>query len=268
MWRAEPGPAAAQRPRPLYLLLDSNVTAGYYLPRSLGSKRARVRIQNIFDSVRSGQSPHFLYIPNFCVAEVFSVFAKYSFGAWNRHVPSTIDTRVYKSLVEQFRADIHNGRFLYHYELARYHILGIDLVAPVDHYYRFSRSKKKGGASPVATRRKKGGVAPMATLDHLIISMGIHLARIHGSDRVGILTADDRLTNILGRCRKGIDRSTIKKLKLDLAAQTTGMAFGPDIFPKFANLKASTNAELRDLFGAWPLPVGPVPKVYRWLKLK
>lgn len=57
------------------------------MPRSIDSKKARDRIENIFNSVRSGETEHFFYLPNSCVAEVFSVFMKHSFGAWNRHLP-------------------------------------------------------------------------------------------------------------------------------------------------------------------------------------
>src|SRR4051794_28271159 len=98
----------------MYLLLDANVTAGYYLPRSLPSKLARDRISNIFDSVRSGAEDHFFYIPNFCVAEVFSVFMKHAFGSWNNHLRAsgTIDKRVYNSLVTQF-SERHSQRVVY-----------------------------------------------------------------------------------------------------------------------------------------------------------
>ena len=117
----------------MYVLLDANVTAAYYLPRSTKSQRVKGRIEILFDSVRSGGSDHFFYLPNFCVAEVFSVFMKYSFGHWNRQVRgNTIDTRYYRRIVDQFQADIHNGQFIYHYELSRYHVLAIDLIAPVD----------------------------------------------------------------------------------------------------------------------------------------
>ena len=78
----------------MYVLLDANVTAGYYLPRSLNSVKAQQRIEILFDSVRSRQADHFFYLPNFCVAEVFSVFMKHSFGTWNKQVKKgTIDTR-------------------------------------------------------------------------------------------------------------------------------------------------------------------------------
>jgi len=235
----------------VFVLLDSNVTAGYYLPRSLNSEKARVRTRLLFDSVRSGESTHFFYLANFCVAEVFSVFMKHCFGKWNAQVKQRVDRRVYRSLVKQFQADIHNGAFIYHYELSRYHVLGINLVAPVDHYFRFRRGKRRP-------------VRPMGTFDHLIISMGIHLAHVHGRDNTAIVSADDRLTDILKKCSAGIPTATVRKLGLDKVAELTGRQFRPETFPRFANLKTATNAELTAVFGAWPPTVGQVPKVYRW----
>ena len=240
-----------------YILLDANVTAGYYLPRSLTSKRARGRIENILDSGRSGASEFFFYLPNFCVAEVFSAFMKHSFGAWNQHVKSKpIDTRIYNSLVKQFQSDIHNGKFIYHYELARYHVLGINLVAPVDHYFRI--------------KKRKGRITPMGTFDHLIISMGIHLVRIHGRGNVLILSADERMTDILKKCCDGLSENTARKLKLDKTEELTGRKFSPDIFPKGLNLKTATNKDLKEVFGTWPLGVDErsekLSKVYRYTK--
>lgn len=120
----------------MYILLDANVTAGYYLPHTLEYLKAASRVENLFDSVRSKGSDHFLYLPNFCVAEVFSVFAKHSYGNWNQQVKKKggqIDSRVYESICKQFEKDIHNGKLIYHLELSRYYVLAIDLVAPVDH---------------------------------------------------------------------------------------------------------------------------------------
>jgi hypothetical protein len=159
---------------------------------------------------------------------------------------------VYNSLVQQFQDDIHNGRFIYHYELSRYHVLGMNLVAPIDHYYQFSRRRKN--------------VTPMGTFDHLIISMGIHLAHIHGPENVAIVSTDDRLCNILSRCKSGIPAATLRKLKLDIAEEITGKSFGPNLFPKHVNLKTRLKAPLVDVFGTWPLPIGSVPRVYRWTK--
>ncbi len=80
---------------------------------------------------------------------------------------------------QQFHEDIHNGRFIYQYELSRYHILGINLVAPIDHHFQITRGKDQ--------RHE-----PMGTFNHPIISMGIQLAHIHGSASVAILSSDDR----------------------------------------------------------------------------
>ena len=236
----------------MYILLDANVTAGYYLPRSLNSSAVAERIRIIFDSVRSGASKHFFYIPNFCVAEVFNVFMKYAYGHWNPHVRKTggtIDKRIYGGLIKQFQNDIHNGRFLYHYELSRYHVLGINLVAPIDHYYKFTHNPRS---------------SPMGTFDHLIISMGIHLAHIHGPENTVIISSDKRLTDILDKCRGGLTQKTIDKLKLNIAEEVTGRPFSPSLFPKCCNLRSARKRDLEQLFGIWPLPInGKIHGVYR-----
>lgn len=249
-----------------YILLDANVTAAYYLPRSSGSQRTKDRSAILFDSVRSGSSDFFFYLPNFCVAEVFSVFMKHAFGAWNRHVKGdTIDPRCYNSLVQQFESDIHNGWFIYHYELARYHVLAINLVAPVDHYFQISRVRKpKPGTKKKARTRPQ--IRPMGTFDHLIIAMGIHLAHVHGPDRVVVVSSDRRLTDVLAKCKSNIPMPTKKRLRLDRCDQLTGRTFSPSTFPEHVNLAHANTATLKKAFGTWPLPVGKVPKTYRYLK--
>lgn len=237
----------------MYFLLDANVVASYYLPRSTPSKNVRERITNILDSVRSGASSDFLYIPNFCIAEVFSVFAKHAYGKWNSHVKKAggaIDKRVYRSLRAQFTADIHNANFFYHYELSRYHILGIDLIAPVDHYFQITRGKKRH--------------TPAGTFDHLIISMGIHLSHIHGQDKVCLLTADDRLSNLIGKCKTGLTQKTITRLNLNIATEIGGKPFCSSMFPLCLNLKTASNSDMRNVLGEWPKPVGALSEVYRW----
>jgi|SaaInlStandDraft_4_1057021.scaffolds.fasta_scaffold17968_3 hypothetical protein len=235
----------------MYFLIDANIAAGYYLPRSLNSKKARESIRLILNYVRTHPGEHFIYVPNICIAETFSVFMKHNFGQWNSHVKKkgTIDTRVYKSITRQFKKDIHNGQFMYHYELSRYHILGINLVAPIDHYYKISRGKKR--------------VNPMGTFDHLIISMGIHLAHIHGRDNVCILSCDDRLIDILSKCKSHIPWNIVKKLGLNSAHELTGRRFGPKLFPKHLNLKGATKTEYERIFHTWPLPECKVGHVYR-----
>ena len=79
----------------MYLFLDANIVLGYYLPQSLDFAKARERIQTIIDSVRTKQSSHFLYVPNFCIAEIFSNLldqlldlTHVQAGRWRRKRPS------------------------------------------------------------------------------------------------------------------------------------------------------------------------------------
>ena len=242
-----------------YLLLDANVTAAYYLPKSISSTKVRDRIEVIFNSIRSGASDHFLYIPNFVIAEVFNVFMKYSFGGWNVHVKKPLDTRIYNSLVKQFQTDIHNGKFITQYELNRYHILGVNLVAPVDHSRQITRPKTVKG--------KKRTPFPMGTFDQLIVSMSVQLGKLHGVDNVAIITADKRLSEVVRVCRGGLKAATIKKLKLDSAEETTGFKFSPSIFPTCLHLTHANKSDLKEFFDEWPLREGTVPKHYRYTKL-
>lgn len=248
----------------MYVLLDANVTAAYYLPRSTRYQRVKDRIEILFDSVRSGESDHFFYLPNFCVAEVFSVFMKYSFGRWNSHVQgNTIDSRYYSRIVDQFQKDIHNGQFIYHYELSRYHVLAMNLIAPVDHYFQISRGRRRTSGRNAGQVRRPN-VNPMGTFDHLIISMGIHLAHLHGRDNVVIVSSDDRLTNVLAKCKTPISNPTRRKLRLDKAENLTGKPFSPGIFPTHINLKTAKKSDLETIFGMWPLSIGKLPKVGRY----
>ena len=45
--------------------------------------------------------------------------------------------------------------------------------------------------------------------------MGIHLAHIHGRENVCIVSTDDRLTNILNKCKSNIPSSTIRRLETE-----------------------------------------------------
>lgn len=224
----------------MHFLIDANLAAGYYLPGSLSSKKERVRIKSILNYIKKG-GDHFVYIPNFCVAETFNVFAKYSFGKWNRHVKikgKAIGIRRYQKLVEVFERDVHNGKFFYHYELNRYHILDTEFVSPIDHHYQGVRSKKKNKV-------------PMSTFDHLIIAMGIELAHIHGRDKVCILSSDDRLNYILDKCKKNPSKSVIKRLKLPkVAERVRGLEFSANLFPEHLNLKRCSEADLKRILGS------------------
>lgn len=226
-----------------YCLFDTSVLVPYFLPHSHKEAKVHERAVAIIESVRSRQSDHFFYIPNFCIAEVFSTFAKHAYGDWNKQVKSgTIDGRIHASLRKQFQADIHNAALFYHYELSRYHVLTVNLVAPVDHYFKLGRGE---------CRR----IVPSGAFDQLIAAMGIHLTKIHDAGNVVVITADNRLAKLINKCRSTISPSARKTMKIADAERFVGIPFVADSFPLVLDLATAKDRDLQAVFGEWPLPV-------------
>lgn len=239
-----------------FVLLDANIVAGYYLPESLSLVSARPRIKNIIDAVRNGGATEILlYIPSICVPEVFAVFARYFFATWNkqvrRNLPKKLQRTDYEKILKKFRNDLHYGALLYQVELNRYHILATDLISPVDSYYQHYRTRKN------AKRRMRKKM--MGAADHTIIGMGVNLSKIHERDNFAILTADHRLADILTRAT-AVPRNTAEKLGLLETAKKLGLEYGKNIYPQVINLAKTTKNELKEFFGAWPLPLKPIIK--------
>ena len=239
---------AVERP-PRFLLLDSSVIAAYYVPESaLRFKHLAQRAAELIGAARHDSSRHIrLLVPNICVAEVFSTFAKYRFGGWNPQVKRTIDYVTYWGARLRFHNDLHNGRLFQQYELSRYHNIACDLISPVDHKYEFYRS-----------RGKKIGKKPMGAFDHVFIAMGIELAKTRGRDSVLLVTADRRLGHILGRARS-IKRRSAASMGLIRIAMDLGIEYGPDLYPQCINLATAKEADLKASFGKWPLCTPPAP---------
>ena len=239
-----------------FVLLDANIVAGYYLPESLSQVGARAHIKNLIDAVRNGGATEILlYIPSICVPEVFAVFARYFFAVWDKQVKKNLLKKLkkddYESIISQFRNDLHNGKLLNQVDLNPYHILATRLISPVDANYEYYRNRKN---QKVKKNKKMMGAA-----DHSIIGMGINLSKIHGKDKFSILTADHRLADILTRATS-VPRNTAEKLGLFEAAKKLGLEYGKNIYPQVINLAKTTKNELKEFFGAWPLPLKPIIK--------
>ena len=231
----------------VFLLLDANVVSAYYIEESSSNKKLRARITTLMEAVRNGGAPYiFLYTPEFCVAEVFGVFDKYRFGPWNRDVktraPRGIPKRRYEEARKRFSDDVSRRRLLHPCDISRYHVMAVDLISPVDHYYQYYRPR------PGQRLRK-----PMGTYDHMIIALGIHLNSIHGRENFAIVTADGRLAHILDRARR-VPKSTAGRLELPKAADRLGLSYGPDIYPRVVNLATCGGRDLAHVMRVWPLP--------------
>lgn len=231
------------------LLWDASVVIPYYVPEGTkNSRTAVVRVPIILDAVRHHRLDALCVIPNIVVAEVFATLDKFCYSTWDKQVGNmfggkgkTLDTRLYKSARRKFRADIHNGALFYQHDLGRYHILGLDLIAPVDKHRKFYRKKD---------------VRSMGASDLLIGSMALHLVRIHGRDNVRLLTADRRMHAIFERACSKLKPETARSLGLIDKAKELGFgSWSGDLYPHVLDLERCTDKQLETIFGEWPLSI-------------
>lgn len=229
------------------LLWDASVVIPYYVPEGARNGTAASRVPIILDAVRHHRLEALCLIPNIVVAEVFTAFDRLCYSSWDAQVNKmfggagkTLHTKKYRTARKSFQADIHNGALFYQHDLGRYHILGLDLIAPVDKHRKFYRKKD---------------VRSMGASDLLIGSMALHLVRCHGRENVRLLTADRRMHAIFERACSKLKPETAKELGLIDKAKELG--FGPwsgDLYPYVLDLERCSDKALEAFFGVWPLP--------------
>ena len=224
-----------------HILIDANVAAAHYAPKSTRSVNLKDRARNLFAGRPRGYEVSFI-IPNFCIAEVFAVFEKYRWGgAWNPHVnPNTrLTPREFQSARRAFHRDIHNGRLILQHELNRYHILCVDLISPINAAYKIKRSR--------GNRRQ---ITPAKTYDILFVAMGIWLQKLMGQENFVMVTGDERIALITKRAQApGL--SAQMKEHLTQTAKQVGLQYSSAIYPEVVDLVHSTNAELKNIFPDW-----------------
>ena len=219
----------------------------YYIPENATVAGAAERIRVLIEAIRHHRLDATCYIPNLVVAEVFVAFDRYFYSTWEPQVykkfggkGKSLHGKRYQSARRGFRRDIHNGALFYQYDLNRYHILALDLIAPVDKHHKFYR---------------KGSVRSMGASDLLIGAMALHLTRLHGRDSVALVTTDRRMEAIFARaCPKQRPKS-VTALGLDAAAQNLGFGeWRGDLYPEVIDIARCTDAALASSLGQWPLP--------------
>ncbi|MDE3148206.1 MAG: hypothetical protein KGL37_01945 [Acidobacteriota bacterium] len=157
-------------------LFDASAAVQIYVPRK---KTIRQSIEYVLKQKELGQA--MLFIPNFCVAEVFNAFAKMHFRE------RRMGADEYKRSLKDFRDDIHWGKRLYAYDLNRYHIIAADKIIPAEQ-----------------KRPLKPNKGPLSTFDILIISMACELAYTRGIENTFLLTDDERLHDVCDDLSKNV----------------------------------------------------------------
>lgn len=237
-----------------FLLLDTSAILGYYIPEAATNADAAARIRILIEATRHHRADLQLLVPNIVVAEVFCQLARLCYSTWDKQVNRTfggkgkaLDTRRYKSARDRFRRDIHNGGLLYQMDLGRYHILALDLIAPVDKHRKIYRSKN---------------TKSMGTDDLLIGGMALHLVKTHGKDNFAVIANDRRMVSVFSKTSPNLNRMTA--INLGLTSKSRELGFGEwcsDIYPQVLDLARCKDSDLKTFFEIWPLPTGKLRNV-------
>lgn len=235
-----------------HLLFDSSVVLPYYVPEATRNKECVDRIKVVLESVRNHRINAICYLPNICVAEVITNMDRQAYSNWDVQINKqyggtgkTLHTGRYRAARKRFFRDIHNGALFYQYELNRYHILALDLIAPVDKYRKFYR---------------KGDQRSMGSSDFLVGAMAIHLKKLHGDNRFALLTADRRMDAIFASACPNINKNTAANLGLVKKAKELGFEeWSSDLYPRVIDLQRCNDNLLVEFFGVWPLKMRKLP---------
>lgn len=164
-------------------LLDANVLVDYYLRQE----------PKIIETMRELRKKRYegkclLFIPNFCVAEVFSTFAR---NIYSKAMSGKFVKDAKEIFIDEVSRDYEYKRYQYycHIELNRYHLLHAHLVyKPTWEYVYKNRNNyrdKKGNLKP-----------PPSTFDLLVIAQGIEMTSLYSDEEFALLTSDAWMIDI------------------------------------------------------------------------
>lgn len=164
----------ARLPNRLAYLFDTSALIPYYRH----DPDLEPKIKHLTEQRGLGRAT--LFIPNFCIAEVFNTFAKL------RYRENILGDSEYDTLKEIFRDHIRHATLFYEYPLHIYHIYNVDYISPLEHQLDIGKEKEQF----------------LSSFDILIIGMGIELVKKYGEENFRIITCDNRLSKICKHLRK------------------------------------------------------------------
>jgi hypothetical protein len=154
----------------LTYLFDASAAVELYAPQNAKAKK----VAEYIVAQKKIHKQAVLYIPNFCIVEVFNALAR-------RHFKDRVlDSTQYENSLKRFRDDVHWGRTLYSYDLNRYHVIGADEIIPIEHH--------------VASEHERDH---LSSFDILIIAMACELAFVGRPEDTFLVTCDKRIAKVL-----------------------------------------------------------------------
>jgi hypothetical protein len=159
-----------------------------------------------------------LFMPNFCIAEIFNTFARLRY---RDNVIKNVEE--YTIVKNAFRHQVRKGALISEYPLHIYHIYNADYIIPFEHQWDIGRFKQQH----------------LSTFDILIIGMGIELVKHFGDDNVRIITCDSRLESLCTKLRQNVNDVIKEKYEIPKSV----------IYPQAINLKTVKKEELPSVEG-------------------
>ena len=187
------------------LLLDSNILVDYYLQERSSIVQSMKALKKARQEGRCR-----LFIPNFCIAEVFSTFARKCY--LNNDLNEAQSRRAKWAFVDEISRDYEYARYQFftHIELNRYHLFNGHMVyTPA---WEFVSSLHHEG--------RFEGKYP-STFDLLVIAQGIEMTSLYSEDNFRLVTSDAlmlEICNYLQKIEKDQKLSYITKQKKEGSA--------------------------------------------------
>lgn len=134
-----------------------------------------------------------LFMPNFCIAEVFNTFGRFRYR--EGIIRSETDYEIVKNA---FRNHIRRGVLISEYPLHIYHVYNADYVVPFEHQWNIGVDQSWR----------------LSTFDILIIGMGIELVKHFGEENVRIVTCDNRIEMLCNSLRRNVTDTIREQYKI------------------------------------------------------
>lgn len=238
-----------------HIVVDTNILVDYLHPGACMSRRLAERVRVLFDSALVAKWTDVkLHIPAIAVVEAIGTLDKYRFCTWHGPVRNNPSVRLSAAAYKKARQAIHEAVTHRRFEQIEHepcHVVLSSLVSQVNHIYQYRRKHQRRSAREIKIR------PPMGAADCMIASMAILLGSRVGVESVRLLTADQRLADVMTKCRQ-LTTWRADRLGLPPIAASVGLNWRPTMYPVTVNLRTARTKDLRAALGGWPLPTTPL----------
>lgn len=181
-------------------LLDTCAWVNYYK----AEHKVKVLLDHIIE--QRGLKKATLFMPSFCIVEVFNTFAKW------RYRRKDIKEQDYEDIKKKFRDHVRKGALISEYPLHIYHIYNTDYIVPFENQWDLGHNQENH----------------LSSFDILIIGMGMELVKHYGDKPVKILTCEKRIANLCNYLRSSVNESIRKQYNIPAEVEFPKVLYLPE----------------------------------------